>query len=96
MVGWYGGSYGQRVAVDFMCLFAIFIAYVLNWLEEWKQQDGKNGKYRVISCIVYGYCAVCIAWNWLCMIAYWYRILPSDMADWETMKNIVNMICPLS
>ena len=89
---YYGGSFGQRVAVDFMCLFAVFIAALLSGLETWRQQDGRNGSYRLVAGAVYGYCGICIVWNLICMIAYWYRVLPSDGADWNTVRNIVDMI----
>lgn len=88
---YYGGSFGQRVAVDFMCLFAVFIAALLSRLETWRQQDGRNGSYRLVAGAVYGYCGICIVWNLICMIAYWYRVLPSDGADWNTVRNIVDM-----
>lgn len=87
---YYGGSYGQRVAVDFMCLFAVFLAHVFSCLEETGRRDG--GRYKLAAVGVYGYCAVCVAWNLLCMIAYWYRVLPSDMADWGTVRDIVGML----
>lgn len=89
---YYGGSFGQRVAVDYMCLFAVFIAALLSRLETWRQQGGRNGSYRLVAGAVYGYCGICIAWNLICMIAYWYRVLPSDGADWNTVRNIVDMI----
>lgn len=89
---YYGGSYGQRVAVDFMCLFTIFTAYVLQTLEGWKQQGARSAGQKIISGLTYGYCGVCIVWNLLCMTAYWYRVLPSDGADWNTVRNIVGMI----
>lgn len=89
---YYGGSFGQRVAVDFMCLFAIFIGAVFQRLEDWRQQDGVGRGYRLAVGAVYGYCSLCIAWNLICMIAYWYRILPSDKADWSTIRDIVGMV----
>lgn len=89
---YYGGSYGQRVAVDFMCLFAIFIAYVLQRLENGKKQGARSFRQRILSGVVYGYSGVCIVWNILCMLAYWYRVLPSDEADWNTVRNIIGMI----
>ncbi|MDE7246967.1 MAG: hypothetical protein K2N43_03685 [Lachnospiraceae bacterium] len=87
---YYGGSFGQRVAVDFMCLFAIFTADVFDRLGEWKAQ-GKGG-YKLLSCLAYGYCGICIIWNLLCMTAYWYRVLPSDGSDWNTIGDIIGMI----
>lgn len=89
---YYGGSFGQRVAVDFLCLFAIFIGVVLQRLEDWRQQDGVGRGYRLAAGVVYGYCGLCIVWNLICMIAYWYRVLPSDEADWSTIRNIVGMV----
>lgn len=87
----YGGSFGQRVVVDFMCLFAVFIAVILHRLEEWKGQGGGCG-YKLAAGAVYGYCTVCIVWNLICMTAYWYRVLPPDGADWNTISDIVGMI----
>lgn len=89
---YYGGSFGQRVAVDFMCLFTIFIACVFDKTEKWKRQKEKSGVHKAITGVIYGYCAVCIAWNLICMAAYWYRVLPSDEADWGTIRNIVDMV----
>lgn len=86
---YYGGSFGQRVAVDFMCLFAIFIGGVFDRLEAGKMQGGRE---KLFSVLVYGYCGICILWNLLCMTAYWYRVLPSDGADWGTIRDIVGMI----
>ncbi len=89
---YYGGSFGQRVVVDFMCLFAVFIAALLQRLEEWRLQGGRSGKYKVLSGAVFAYCGICIVWNLICMAAYWYRVLPSDGADWNTIRDIVAMV----
>ncbi len=89
---YYGGSFGQRVVVDFMCLFAVFIAALLQRLEEWRLQGGRSGKYKVLSGAVFAYCGICIVWNLICMAAYWYRVLPSDGADWNTIRDIVGMV----
>ncbi len=91
---YYGGSYGQRVAVDFMCLFTVFLAYIFSRLEEMRRRDGGSGRYKAAACGVYAYCALCIAWNILCMFAYWYRVLPWDEADWGTIRNIIGMLKP--
>lgn len=88
---YYGGSFGQRVAVDFMCLFAVFIAAVFDGLEA-RREGGSSGRYRLAAGAVYGYCGICIVWNLLCMMAYWYRVLPSDGADWNTIRDIIGMI----
>ena len=88
----YGGSFGQRVGVDFMCLFAVFIAVLLQRLEEWEQQEGRGRGYKLAASAVYGYCGICIVWNLICMAAYWYRVLPSDGADWNTIRNIAEMV----
>ncbi len=87
---YYGGSYGQRVAVDFMCVFAIFLASVFESLER-RKAEGRSGSKILygLSCV---YCGVCIVWNLWCMTAYWYRVLPSDEANWDTIRNIVGMI----
>lgn len=89
---YYGGSFGQRVAVDFMCLFTIFIAAVFRRLEEWRKTGDRSGRYMLAAGAVYGYCVICIVWNLICMMAYWYRVLPSDGADWNTIRDIVGMI----
>lgn len=87
---YYGGSFGQRVAVDFMCLFAVFIASVFDRLETMKNQG--NGRWKLFMGLVYGYCGICIVWNIWCMMAYWYRILLSDGSDWKTIRNIIGML----
>ena len=89
---YYGGSFAQRVVVDFMCLFAIFIGSLLDRLEKWKEQETRGYKYIFISRVVYVYCGICILWNLICMMAYWYRVLPCDGADWSTVRDIVEMI----
>ncbi len=89
---YYGGSFGQRVAVDFMCLFTIFIAVVFGRLEEWRDRKERSGACKLAAVSVYGYCGICIAWNLLCMLAYWYRVLPYDGADWNTIRDIVGMV----
>lgn len=89
---YYGGSFGQRVAVDFMCVFTVFIAYVLSKLEMWKVQGNAKRCYKFVSGAIFVYCGICIAWNLLSMMAYWYRILPSDKATWETVRDIVGMV----
>lgn len=86
---YYAGSFGQRVAVDFMCLFAIFIGGVFDRLEAGKMRGGRE---KLFGILVYGYCGICILWNLLCMTAYWYRVLPYDGADWGTIRDIVGMI----
>lgn len=87
---YYGGSFGQRVAVDFMCLFTVFIACVFERLKEGREQGKKT--LWIVSGVVYGYCGICILWNLWCMAAYWYRVLPSDGADWGTVRDIIGMI----
>ncbi len=87
---YYGGSFGQRVAVDFMCLFAVFTASVFDQLENKRNQG--DGRGKLLSGLAYGYCGICILWNLWCMIAYWYRVLPSDGSDWNTIQNIIGMI----
>lgn len=89
---YYGGSFGQRVAVDFMCLFAIFLAELLRRLEERKQQEIRGKGYRIAAVAVYGYCGICVIWNLICMRAYWYRVLPPDKADWNTIREIIGML----
>lgn len=89
---YYGGSFAQRVVVDFMCLFAIFIGSLLDRLEKWKEQETRGYKYKFVSGAVYAYCGICILWNLICMAAYWYRVLPWDGADWSTVRDIVEMI----
>ncbi len=89
---YYGGSYGQRVAVDFMCLFAVFIAVLLDRLEREKKREGRKSMAGLLSGAVFVYCGLCIVWNLICMAAYWYRVLPSDKADWNTIKDIVGML----
>lgn len=88
---YYAGAFGQRVAVDFMCLFAVFIACVFDRLEQ-MGQNGSGVRRKLLSGLVYGYCGVCIVWNLWCMTAYWYRVLPTDEADWDTIRAIVGMI----
>lgn len=88
---YYGGSFGQRVAVDFMCLFAVFIACVFGRIEKWQKKQSSG--YRLAAAVVYGYCGICIVWNLICMAAYWYRVLPSDGADWNTIRDIAGMVC---
>lgn len=88
----YGGSFGQRVAVDFMSVFAIFIAYFLDELGKWtKHGDGRRRRKVALGAVVV-YCSVCSVWNLICMAAYWYRVLPSDGADWDTVRDIAGMI----
>lgn len=89
---YYGGSFGQRVAVDFLCVFAILIARVFESLEKWRQQGGRKTMYKTMAVAVYGLCGVCIVWNLISMRAYWYRVLPPDGADWNTIRNIMGMI----
>lgn len=89
---YYGGSFGQRVAVDFMCLFAIFIAHLIDALDKGKKRGGGQCKYKVALGAVIVYCSVCIVWNLVCMAAYWYRVLPPDEANWDTIRDIVGMI----
>lgn len=89
---YYGGSFGQRVAVDFMSLFVVFTAVVFEWVEA--QRLKRNRGYRLAAVGAYGYCGICIVWNLICMSAYWYRVLPPDGADWNTIKNIVGMVYP--
>lgn len=89
---YYGGSFGQRVAVDFMCLFAVFMAYLFNRLEILRKRDAGGSGYKLAAAAVYGYCGICTVWNLICMVAYWYRVLPSDGADWNTIRDIVGMI----
>lgn len=87
---YYGGSFGQRVAVDFMGLFAVFTACVFERVEEQREKQSRG--YRLAAAGVYGYCGICIVWNLICMEAYWYRVLPSDGADWNTIRDIMEMV----
>lgn len=89
----YGGSYGQRVAVDFMCVFAIFMAYLFKGAEEKRTRSVCAGirKYAA-EVILYGYCAICVILNGINMLAYWYRIIPWDGAVWEDVRNAVDWV----
>ena len=88
---YYGGSFGQRVVVDFMGLFAVFIACVFERVEEQGKRQSRG--YRLTAAGVYGYCGICIAWSLTCMAAYWHRVLPPDGADWNTIRDIAGMVC---
>lgn len=97
---WYGGSFGQRVAVDFLCVFAIFMAYAFSYVENppvEKVQTGQPKKSagssttgrKICRLMLYGYCILCTIWNIICMLGYWYRIIPSDGATWQDIRNII-------
>lgn len=88
----YGGSFGQRVVVDYMCLFAVLIAYLFDRLEKWHTQGDRQGGYKAAYGAVLVFCSICIVWNLICMAAYWYRVLPSDGANWSTIRDIVGMV----
>lgn len=87
---YYGGSYGQRVAVDFMCVFAIFMAYTLEKIDIQKKTQQRVGvKQYLLEISVYLYCGICVLWNCICMLAYWYRIIPSDGTTWQDILVIL-------
>ena len=87
---YYGGSYGQRVTVDFMCVFAIFMARLLNGMSA----AGKKavGKIKVLKVLVYSYMICCAGWNCICMLGYWYRIIPSDGAEWRHLHALIEWV----
>lgn len=89
---YYGGSFGQRVAVDFLCVFAVFLSCVFEGLEKWCLQGGRSHICKLAAAGIYGFCGLCIVWELICMWAYWYRVLPSDGADWSTVRNIINTV----
>lgn len=89
---YYGGSFGQRVAVDFLCVFAVFLACVFEGLEKWRLQSGRSRTYKLAAVGIYGFCGLCILWELICMRAYWYRVLPPDGADWNTVRDIISSI----
>lgn len=89
---YYGGSFGQRVAVDFMGVFAIFIAYLYTYIEKQAALKNSSIKFRIVRIGIYTYSGICMIWNFVCMFAYWYRILPSDKATWETVINILEWV----
>lgn len=90
---YYGGAYGQRVAVDFMCVFAVFMAVLLNGLHvQQMETTGSGNMLRYAEIAVYGYCCICVIWNCICMLAYWYRIIPSDGAEWQHIISIVEWL----
>lgn len=86
---WYGGSFGQRVAVDFLCVFAFFMAYAFSLAEAKTYAGSKTTGIVIYRILLFGYCALCTVWNLICMLGYWYRIIPSDGA---TLKDISTMI----
>lgn len=88
---YYGGAFGQRVSVDFLGVFAIFIAYLFSYLEQ-EKKGVKTVRYRVSKAAIVVYSAGCVLWNLICMLAYWYRVLPSDGATWEHVGNIVKWV----
>lgn len=90
---YYGGSFGSRVAVDFMCVFAVFIAYLLNELGSVKENRsiGTMGGAIILTAF-YGYSAVCVVWNCVMMIAYWYRIIPSDGTTWNHIRAVIEWL----
>ena len=77
---------------SFMCLFAVFIAVLLDRLEREKKREGRKRMAGLLSGAVFVYCGLWIVWNLICMAAYWYRVLPSDKADWNPIKDIVGML----
>lgn len=90
---YYGGSYGQRVAVDFMCVFAAFTAVLLNGLHVRQLKTaGTRNVLRYVETAVYGYCCICIIWNCICTLAYWYRVIPSDGATWQHIQAIAEWL----
>lgn len=89
---YYGGSFGQRVAVDFLCVFAVFLACVFEDLEKWRLQSGRSRIYKFAAVGIYGFCGLCVLWELICMRAYWYRVLPPDGADWNTVRDIISSI----
>lgn len=88
---WYGGSFGQRVAVDFLCVFAIYIAYLFSLAEnnKTKNDHADNKRLSLYRIILYGYCVLCTLWNLICMLGYWYRIIPSDGTTWQDIFNVL-------
>lgn len=90
---YYGGSYGQRVAVDCMCVFAVFTAVLLNGLHmQQLKKAGTRNALRYVEIAVYGYCCICVIWNCICTLAYWYRVIPSDGATWQHMQAIIRWL----
>ncbi len=89
----YGGSYGQRVAVDFMCVFAVFMAYLFKGVEEKRKKSVCVGirKY-VAEVILYGYCIICVILNSINTLAYWNGIIPWDGATWEDIWNVFHWV----
>lgn len=86
---WYGGSFGQRVAVDFLCVFALFMAYTFSLVETGRITGSRTGHIRICRIMLYGYCTLCTIWNLICMLGYWYRIIPSDGATWQDISNLI-------
>lgn len=90
---YYGGSYGQRVAVDFMCIFAVFLATLLNGLHVRQiEMVGTNNVLRIIQIAVYGYCCICVIWNCICTLAYWQHIIPTDETTWQHIAAIMEWL----
>ncbi|MBO5208750.1 MAG: hypothetical protein J6B68_05330 [Lachnospiraceae bacterium] len=90
---YYGGSLGQRVAVDFMCVFAIFLAYILEWLKDKRKHSKLRGiQSYLLEVVVYLYCGICVVWNVICTLAYWYRIIPSDKATWQDIQAVLQWL----
>lgn len=85
---WYGGSFGQRVSVDFLCVFALFMAYTFSLVEDKKTTGSKTIRKAACRMMLYSYCILCTVWNLICMLGYWYRIIPSDGTTWEDIINV--------
>lgn len=91
----YGGSFGSRVSVDFMCVFAVFIAYLLNMLYSMKEKRGAGkmqGGASIALTAFYAYSAVCIIWTCIMMIAYWYRMIPWDGTTWNHIRAVIEWL----
>ena len=73
-----------------VCLLSLLPVCLTDW-NRWARM-GAGVRRKLLSGLVYGYCGVCIVWNLWCMTAYWYRVLPTDEADWDTIRAIVGMI----
>lgn len=82
---WYGGSFGCRVSVDFMCVFAIYIAYALTWI--------CHNSNKVLECFLYTYLSLCVIWNVSLMLGYWYHLIPSDETTWSEILQLFQIIC---
>lgn len=94
---WYGGAFGQRTYVDIMPIYAIGLAYVLEWAGSGLSRSGlaqAAKKSALAGNLLLCFVGLCLVRNVIFMSGYFNGIIPLDDNKWANISNAYSYFIP--